>query len=799
MVEINTTEGEFNSLLPSLQRLKWLLEHAVEKAEVLYGSDAAADRFRGLYINHRQIVQLLRRQPGQPLLNAATRDDNAFMEHMETAESDEEEQAAIEIIPARRSWFSRVKQGFIYFFTRLFRLNSETETGLVRAAQPTNSDSDAASSESHTSATSAHLNYGSRFELLQQTYGLSSFDLDVMLIALAPEIDLDYGRLYAYLQDNVSRRWPSVDLVLNLLCKSPDDKIACRTRFSPQAPLLNHQLLKISADREGDTVPLLAHYLQLDGQIIRFLLGEQTLDPRLSSFSQLHQPEIYGCTLLPDELVRPLHNLIKAALDDHQPLRIYLQGPSSTQALNVAECITAKADSPLLVVDLAKTLQADLAYSWLPTVICREAWLQDAILFLSNAEPLLNNDNRDNFEVFTAALAAFAGVVIIAGNEPWRPSEQTTLGMITIPLTMPGFEERAQTWRAHLTAACIWLDDDDIARLAGRFQLDSRQIAEAAAAALNQRRLTDAATDGAYQTSLPTLTELSHAARAQSGHDLVQLSRKITPIYEWQDIILPEDTRAQLREMCQRVDWGHRVLDDWGFKQKLSQGKGLNALFVGPSGTGKTMAAEIMANELSLDLYKIDLSGVVSKYIGETEKNLDRVFQAAQRANAILFFDEADALFGKRSEVRDSHDRYANIEISYLLQKMEEHDGITILATNLRQNLDEAFVRRVAFTVHFPFPNDESRLRIWQSVWPNEKLLADDVDLAYLAQNFRLSGGNIRNVALAAAFLAANSTETAHGAITLAHILCAIRREYQKMGKVLTNEELTPYRLESVM
>ena len=172
---------------------------------------------------------------------------------------------------------------------------------------------------------------------------------------------------------------------------------------------------------------------------------------------------------------------------------------------------------------------------------------------------------------------------------------------------------------------------------------------------------------------------------------------------------------AQLQEICQRVAHRQRVLDEWGFGAKLSLGKGVTALFAGPSGTGKTMAAEMIANALGLDLYKIDLAGVVSKYIGETEKNLDRIFTAAENANAILFFDEADALFGKRSEVRDSHDRYANIEISYLLQKMEEYDGIAILATNLRQNLDEAFVRRLAFTVHFPFPDEESRRRIWRA------------------------------------------------------------------------------------
>jgi len=222
-----------------------------------------------------------------------------------------------------------------------------------------------------------------------------------------------------------------------------------------------------------------------------------------------------------------------------------------------------------------------------------------------------------------------------------------------------------------------------------------------------------------------------------------------------------------------------RVLQEWGFARRLSGGKGVNALFAGPSGTGKTMAAEVIAAELGLDLYAIDLSSVVSKYIGETEQNLERVFRAAEGANAILFFDEADALFGKRSEVRDSHDRYANIEISYLLQKMEQYEGLAILASNMHQHLDPAFTRRLAFTVHFPFPEADARLKIWTSVWPPELPMAPGLDFDSLAREHKLSWGNIRNIALAAAFQAAQDC----GVVTMEHLQHAARREFQKMGK----------------
>jgi SpoVK/Ycf46/Vps4 family AAA+-type ATPase len=251
-------------------------------------------------------------------------------------------------------------------------------------------------------------------------------------------------------------------------------------------------------------------------------------------------------------------------------------------------------------------------------------------------------------------------------------------------------------------------------------------------------------------------------------------------------LIIPEEPLGQLRDICAQFTHRRRVLQEWGFGRKLPYGTGITVLFAGPSGTGKTMAAEIVANEVGLDLYKIDLAVVLSKYIGETEKNLDKIFTAAEQANAILFFDEADALFGKRSEVKDSHDRYANLEISYLLQKMEQFEGIAILATNLRQNLDEAFVRRLAFIVQFPFPDETMRRQIWAGIWPTSVPLAEDVDLDTLAKQLRLSGGNIKNVALSAAFLAAADGQI----VTRDHIQHAAQREFQKMGKspLQTNE-----------
>jgi SpoVK/Ycf46/Vps4 family AAA+-type ATPase len=259
------------------------------------------------------------------------------------------------------------------------------------------------------------------------------------------------------------------------------------------------------------------------------------------------------------------------------------------------------------------------------------------------------------------------------------------------------------------------------------------------------------------------------------------LARRIEPKHRMSDLVLPATQLEQLAAICSQARHASIVYGAWRFDRKLSLGRGLNAMFTGQPGTGKTMAAEVIAAELGVELLKIDLSQIVSKYIGETEKNLRELFEQAARAHAILFFDEADALLGKRSDVKDAHDRYANTETAYLLQKMEEYPGITILATNLRQNMDAAFTRRMRFIVDFPFPDEADRLRIWQSVWPAEVPLGADIDRPLLARQFRLAGGSIRNVAVAAAFLAAEQQQ----AVSMRHLMLATKRELQKMGRLV--------------
>jgi SpoVK/Ycf46/Vps4 family AAA+-type ATPase len=275
--------------------------------------------------------------------------------------------------------------------------------------------------------------------------------------------------------------------------------------------------------------------------------------------------------------------------------------------------------------------------------------------------------------------------------------------------------------------------------------------------------------------------DLYAGAQAHANLQLGTLARRIVPRFGWDDLILPPEQITQLREMSQRLRFSHVVQDEWGFGDHMPNSSGISALFAGDSGTGKTLSAEVIAKDLGLVMYKIDLSAVVSKYIGETEKNLNTIFTTAQSSNAILFFDEADALFGKRSEVKDARDRYANIEIAYLLQQIEAYDGVVIMATNFRQNLDDAFTRRLDFLVDFPFPDAEYRQRLWEAHFPPRTPMADDVDFGEVAQRYRLAGGNIRNVALAAAYLAAANGRV----VTREHIRSAVRREHQKMGRLI--------------
>jgi hypothetical protein len=642
------------------------------------------------------------------------------------------------------------------------------------------------------------LDQDSRLVRLQRLFDLSTFDLEVLLIALGPELDLRYERLYGYLQDDVTRRRPTVDLALHLLCSSPDDRLTQRARFSSDAPLIRHGLVRLIPDPTQSEPAFLSHALKLDEQTVNFLLGQVALDSRLLPFCQIITPAVRLEELpVQPDVQRALPALVSDAVKTQSPLHLWFSGPSDSIKHRVAEALAHQTGALLLVADLSAAAVERAQLNEAISVLFREATLRQAFLSVEGLDRCAENDapeaQRDLSALIAAMLDKAGGVVILCGSSSDPLLTKDSSDVIDVAFPIPDFKERRDFLDATLSREGIVLVADDRTAFAERLRLTPDQITGAVIRARNRAIWRENVVISNERSSGSpieiTLDDLFAASRDQARTEIGTLARKIEPVHAWTDIVLSDDCIAQLREICQRVAHHRRVMNDWGFDRKLSHGKGVTALFSGPSGTGKTMAAEVIANKLRLDLYRIDLSAVVSKYIGETEKNLRRIFAAAENANVILFFDEADALFGKRSEVRDSHDRYANIEISYLLQQMDEYEGLSILATNLRRNMDDAFARRLDFSVSFPEPDEDQRLQIWQSIWPSDTPRSDDLDLAYMARQFRLTGGNIRNIAVSAAFLAASQDRP----VSMRHLIHATRREYQKMSKVIGVGEFGEY------
>ncbi|MEM7716036.1 MAG: ATP-binding protein [Cyanobacteria bacterium P01_A01_bin.68] len=629
--------------------------------------------------------------------------------------------------------------------------------------------------------TSIQIRSDSLLAWLQKTFNLSTFDLYILTITLAPELDKQYERVYIYLQDDINHKRPTVDLVFNLLCSTIPEKLSRRKHFSTNSPLIHNRLLYLSSE-----ATLLSQHLIIDSQVIRLLLNQHDLDSRLVSCCQLleqnQSAEFIDNLYLQEDLQNKLQTIIKEDWQK-QPLLLYFQGIDSSDKRCSAQMLSQTLEVDLLVADLEKILEDKPNFESKLQILFREAWFFNRLLYIDNFDILNLQENQVYLSTFLKQLENNRSISILSGIQNWIPTTNAK-GVIIIPFTIPESEQRRKCWINQLQAAKITIEDKELDILSNRFRLTPDQISDAVITAYNNSR---------WQSNTTVFNQifnhLCSAARSQSGHELTTLARKVEPKYSWEDIILHPNQLKQLRDICKEAEYQNLVHQQWGFADKLSLGKGLNVLFSGTPGTGKTMAAEVIAAHLQLDLYKIDLSQIVSKYIGDTEKNLNRIFTAATSSNAILLFDEADALFGKRSEVQDARDRYANIEVGYLLQKMEEYEGIAILTTNTRSNMDEAFERRLRFIIEFQLPDAKNRQLIWQRTFPENAPCSPDLDLEFLAKSFDITGANIRNIALSAAFLAADDG----GVIKMVHLVRAMRREYQKMGQILRDKDLGDY------
>jgi hypothetical protein len=594
-----------------------------------------------------------------------------------------------------------------------------------------------------------------RLRSLARAFGLDPLDVELLLVALAPDLDPRLERLYGYLHDDVSRRRASAGLALELAGAGTASG-AARARLRPLGPLVRGGLLVV----EDGERPFLTRALRVPDRVTAHLLGDAAADPVLDGIgSESVDVDVAGADLL-------------AAAFRAGARLAYVRERIGTAAVALAVRALRSVDGQPLVIDLARLGSADDARE-IAAAALREARLRDAGLV---AGPLDLVPERGG----TAAIRALAEApcpVVLHGTRGWDPGWSRTVPFL-MEAGLPSSGERHRVWLGALDGAATAEVGDAIARLP--FRLAPEQVIQAAASA----RLAAGAAGRPIE-----LGDIAAGARAQNAAGLERLARRIAPRVGWTDLVLPAPVIEQLRELAARARHLDRVLVEWGMGRTSLKSRGVTALFAGDSGTGKTMSAEVIAGALGLDLYVIDLSTVVDKYIGETEKNLDKVFTEADRVNGVLLFDEADAVFGKRSEVKDARDRYANVEVAYLLQRMELFDGMAILTTNLRANVDEAFLRRLDAIVDFPMPEPDDRRRLWARNLAGAVPLGDDIDLDFLARAFKLSGGNIRNIAVGAAFLAAEAGRP----LGMVDLVRETGREYRKLGRLCVEAEFGRY------
>jgi hypothetical protein len=597
--------------------------------------------------------------------------------------------------------------------------------------------------------------------LLARRLGLSDFEQQLLLLCAAVEFDTRIGPLCARAQHDASRPFPTFALAMSAF----DD--AAWDAMSPERPLRYWRLIEIN---QPGTQSLIGSALKADERIVNYLKGANYLDDRLAPMLDAVGPT--------DQSLPPSQAQVVAAIANHLQLDagsraiplVQLLGRDGASKLAIAQNAAAALGLNLYRIN-AETLPATLPdQETFLRLWQRETALLRLALYVDAAD--IDRASPQGASVLRM-LGRIGGVCFVSLHEPWPGLARTTL---PVDVAKPTAREQKEAWIEALGADAT----EHARRPATHFDFDVVTIQRIAADALAATR--------DDRSRLPAA--LWHYSLGRARPTLDQLAQRIDSKAGWDDLKLPATEKALLRQIVDQVEHRSVVYDDWGFRERMNRGLGVSVLFAGASGTGKTMAAEVIANELQLPLYRVDLSTVVNKYIGETEKNLRRLFDAAEDGGAILHCDEADALFGKRSEVKDSHDRHANIEIDYLLQRIEAFRGLAILTTNMKNALDSAFLRRLRFVVNFPFPGVAEREAIWRSAFP-VALRIDALDFDQLAR-LNLTGGSIHSIVLNAAFLAARQA----GAVTMPLVLEAARTEFRKLDKPINEADFR--RLESV-
>jgi hypothetical protein len=594
-----------------------------------------------------------------------------------------------------------------------------------------------------------------RLRRLAQSAGLTPLDVELLMIALLPDLDSRFERLYGYLNDDVTRRRASVGLALQLAGESAMTASA-RARLELSRPLVSRGLIVV----EDAERPFLTRGLRVPDRVGAHLLGDDAPAAGLAGLIDDVAP--YSAPVA-EQLGRALAAGVRLV-----HLRERVVGTGSAVA------VAALAAAPLgaLTLDLTRLGGASpTEAAALADLAIREALLLGAGLVAGPVEALAEAGAEPMHRLTAADVP-----VLLVGTTTWDPQWSTESPLLADAPVLGG-RERLALWERELGDHDPALDP---ASLAVHLALGPGQVARAVRAAEASARMTGGAVSA---------DDLRRGVRAQNAAGLERLARRIVPEVQWSDLVLAPAVTRGLKEVAARARHRDTVLTDWRMRRGGGRGHGVTALFAGDSGTGKTMSAEVIASDLGLDLYTVNLATVVDKYIGETEKNLERIFTEAGGVNAVLFFDEADAIFGKRSDVRDAHDRYANIESAYLLQRLETFDGLAVLATNLRANIDDAFTRRLDAIIDFPEPTEELRHSLWQRCLAPPLPLGTDIDYDFLAASFDFAGGNIRSASTTAAYLAA-----AEGtAVGMLHLVAAVEQEYRKMGRLVLEREFGRY------
>lgn len=597
-------------------------------------------------------------------------------------------------------------------------------------------------------------------ENLVQIFGFSSFERNLLLACAAVELESSFAGLIAELQGNTNTLLPTFSFMLATM------QNAHWSAISPGAPLRYWRMIELNTEPLISKAPI-----KIDEHILHYLTGVNYLDERLTG---LIEPSYAKADIVPSHSTLALQ-IINFLIEKFKKTGfnpVQLTGNNNSDKENIAVYICRQLQLTPFIISANAIPSSQKEIIELTRLWNREAALKSYALIVDNSNVDVSDKQRthgiNNF------ISNIQSLLIINTGQ----ANSVNNKYAQFEVVKPTQQEQVNLWKTNLNDKSA-LEDNELNILVSQFNLSAKTIKTAG------EELAQAAV--AYVNGNYNKQALNNAWKTCCLHsrlDIGELTQRIEPIAQMDDLVLPIAQKEILKELIIHAKYRVKVYNDWGFAKRSNRGLGITALFAGESGTGKTMASEVLANELKLDLYRIDLSQVVNKYIGETEKNLKKIFDAAEDGGAILLFDEADALFGKRSEVKDSHDRYANVEISYLLQRMEAYRGIAILTTNMKNAMDKAMLRRIRFVVQFPFPDAEQRAEIWKKIFPSATPV-NNLDMLKLSR-LNVAGGNIKNIALNAAFIAANENE----AVGMQHVQRALRSEYDKIEKPLTNTEI---------